>query len=485
MKAEREINIFSISFLDAFCNALGAMILLFILNSQALSRSVQSAVEKYRVKAVEAEQEKREAVFAREDARRARDEAQRERDLAREARNTAEKAEQKASEHRVLASMAERLAQDQKELAQKSEKDARTAEQKAIIALEETRQAKTRLEELNQELARKNEEILRSLQNLKQALARQKALQEVVAKNESLSRDAKALEERSQKLQQSLDTLEIQKKVLQDERDRFSRWYQEAKEQLTTLKGKYQDSVEEKNNLNTRLRSKEQELREKEAALNIKEEEIRKREAEMAARELKMEALQDELVKKDERSLFGIKLSYQRIVFLFDRSGSIVQNDWKKVIIDTCKEVLQNCEVEEFAVIAFSSEMLFFPGQRGLMLGGSRDNKQKAIDWLANKLEFGGNTHVHEALKIAYEEYGKLDAIFLVTDGLPCAYNYSTDALIREVVRYTQAQVQKQVATKIITIAIGYPPTEVQQFAEIYKYLHTISDITGGQYLGR
>ena len=68
MKKQREISVFSISFIDVFCCALGAMILIFVINSQHLNNTVKSSVEKYRQKAAEAKRERNLARQSREDA---------------------------------------------------------------------------------------------------------------------------------------------------------------------------------------------------------------------------------------------------------------------------------------------------------------------------------------------------------------------------------------------------------------------------------
>jgi hypothetical protein len=265
----------------------------------------------------------------------------------------------------------------------------------------------------------------------------------------------------------------------------LNRSYREARDQANALQDQYREVTEENKSLAARLRQKEDDLTRREKEISAKERELQNRETEAESRDKKIATLERDLAKKEDRSLFGIRLNYQRILFLFDRSGSIVQNNWKEVIVGTCREILQNCDVEEFAIVAFSSEMLFYPPSRGLMYAGSTENKQKAIQWLDRDLLFGGSTHIHEALKIAYEEYGKLDAIFLVTDGLPSAQNRTPESIQREIIRYIEAQVRKKVETRVITIAIGYPPADAQQYADIYKYLHEISNLTKGQYLGR
>ena len=94
-------------------------------------------------------------------------------------------------------------------------------------------------------------------------------------------------------------------------------------------------------------------------------------------------------------------------------------------------------------------------------------------------------TELSDKVLAFYENYGEIDAIFLLTDGLPAARDRTTESLQKEIVKYIQKKVSDKITTKIITIAIGYPPTSSQEYIDIYKYLHQISDLTGGQYLGR
>jgi hypothetical protein len=154
------------------------------------------------------------------------------------------------------------------------------------------------------------------------------------------------------------------------------------------------------------------------------------------------------------------------------------------VVIDTCKQILEHCEVDEFAIIAFSSDTLYFPHKRGLTTSGTPENKKAATDWLDTKVRFGGNTHLHEALALAYEEYSPLDAIFILTDGLPTAKGHTSRELQRKILAYLTKKKSEKDQPKIITIAIGFPP-DANEYAEIYRFLHKICEMTDGQYLGR
>lgn len=489
MKKEREINIFSISFIDVFCCALGAMILIFVLNSSMLSNIIKDAVQKYRQKTEEAKKERALAVKSRNAARISRDEAIKAKAQALQSRNDAEKAEQEALESKKLAIIARDEAQKSRIAAMEAERKSKKTTQRLNTTLEKAKQMYIAQREANKILKKRNkdlEDINQTLRDLiKSNKMQDKKLRVILTKYKKLQKNYAILRKNKNALKEKIIILNSDKTKLTEEQKLLEKWYKEAKRKNTLLRGRYEKLINRNNNLSSRLGSKSNQLRSRERIIAQKEREIRNREIEITIKEKQIIRLRKLLEKKADKSLFGIKLKYQRIVFLFDRSGSIIQNNWKSVIINTCKEILSQCEVDEFAIIAFSSRMAFFPQRRGVMAAGGKRNNTRAINWLKNSVRFGGSTHLHQALEIAYEEYGNLDAIFLITDGLPSAVGRSSTSLQKQIIRYIKAKVRKNITTKIITIAIGYPPANAKEYADIYKYLHQISELTGGQYLGR
>ncbi|HNZ65795.1 MAG: hypothetical protein KBC30_10000 [Planctomycetes bacterium] len=496
MKQERQINIFSVSFLDVFCCALGAMILLFILNSLMLNNTIKESVEKYRDKAAEAAREKEKAIQERNIAHQAREEAQQERNRALEARNQAELAELVAKESERIALQAQKDSEHQRQLAQQAETDAILAQKAKASALADVLLAQEEMKKAQSSMLQKN----RELENINATL------REMVQQNKNLDQVSKTLAEQNQSLQNTNKTLEQEKlEISQQLAD-----IQKEKEQLRLMQEKYilqlkrldeQNTQLTKDSKNTQTKNIELEKRlaAKEIDVQIWEQKIQEREKNLGARESdirekeeKIAALEALLATKEDKSLFGVQLHYKRIVFLFDRSGSIKQNQWESVIIGTCKEILTHCEVDEFAIIAFSSDLKYFPARRGLCASGSPTEKQKAIQWLTTQIRFSGVTHLHEAIQVAYEDYGNLDAIFILTDGMPemnrgiRASYLPPDVLQKKIISYVQNKVRDNIKTKIITIAIGYPPEiEKQKYSDIYKFLHKLSNMTNGQYLGR
>ncbi|WP_372368439.1 VWA domain-containing protein [Candidatus Uabimicrobium sp. HlEnr_7] len=480
MKKQREISVFSISFIDVFCCALGAMILIFVINSQHLNNTVKSSVEKYRQKAAEAKQE-------RNLARKSREEAQKARDLANQTRDIAESAEKDALRSKYLAEKASKEALEKAHAAQQAIQQAKTAQNQAQVATQKLRKTQIRSEIVNQDLQKKNQ-LLKEKNQALEAITQQKEisnkeLQNLMAQYKKLQQLYDVSQKARKELRENATEVASQNKSLQERVSDSRQQKQIAQQQLDEINSASQKIADQNKTLISRLESKEQQLKDIEA-------QIKQREQEIEQKEDAIETLEETLKKKGDKSLFGIKLKYKRIVFLLDKSGSIISNHWKKVIIDTCEEVLQHCEVDEFAVVAFSSNMKFYPKSKGLMAAGDEQNKNNAVHWLKRKLRFGGSTYVHEALRIAYEDYGNLDAIFLLTDGLPYAPKQSSSDLQKQILDYIRKKQGSGSKTRIITIAIGYPPTEdgkkeKTQYADIYKYLHTLSELTNGQYVGR
>ena len=488
MKSEREINIFSISFLDVFCCALGAMILIFVLNSQTLTNYLKDSIRKYKEKAREAQREHQRAIVQRNAAQLARNRAGEAEKLAVVARNLAEKAQKNAEKNQKLARLASEDAERHKKLAQQATRNAEVAREKALSALERANDMSQQLSRANQQLQEKNSRLEKINATLRQMIQESKSqdqkIKAMLERYVALQKNYQQLQEKKQELQQAISSLNHDKERLERERANLENWYKQAQEKIASLSRQYEGAVEQNDTLSDVLKKKQDALAAREREIYSKEKQIRAREQDIKAKERQINALHKLLEKKSDKSLFGIKLTYQRIMFLVDRSGSIIQNSWKQVVLDTCKEILQHCEVDEFAIIAFSSDMAFFPPRRGLTASGSQEQKEKAMHWLSSDVRFGGATHLHEALALAYEEYGSLDAIFILTDGLPSARGRSSRSLQRQIIKYIEAQTRKKVKTKIIAIAIGYPPN-TNEYSAIYKYLHQISRLTGGQYLGR
>lgn len=507
---ERQINIFNLSFLDMLCCALGAMILIFILETRILTtktrtavaeyqkkaeelaeaeENVRYAVDRYRAKAREAGEAQKMADESREIAVKARDEAKRSREAAIEDRNRADRLREEAeARQRALDEMRLKAIESQKQ----SEKEANVVRGRIAeleLGLQQEREKCAALAESNKSRQKQIEGLESDNESLrktvKQFRSQDQSLKELINSYDNLRRDYEELNKKYERLVQSANAAESENKKLRQGSKSRQEEEQKIQEEMSRLRREYEDMVRARDELSSRLQRAQTELRRRESEIPDRESEIEKLEAEIRAQRDTITGLQKDLQKEDDKSLFGIKLKYRRIVFLFDRSGSITSNNWKQVIVDTCREILINCEVDEFAIIAFSTDMLLYPPKKGTMLAGGRENKDRAIAWLNSEMPFGGSTRMDLAFRSAYEDYGRLDAIFLLTDGLPSAPTHTPEYLQQEIIKYIKLRAQEKGSPKIITIAIGYPPARAEQYRDIYNYLHQICELSGGQYLGR
>lgn len=481
MKHEKEIQIFSLSFLDTFCCALGAMIFLFILNSQILTETVKKAALRYQAKAEEAWQERTKADKEKKLAIEFRDKAIVAQNLAEQSRSQAEQAAQQAAKSQAEAINFQQQAVEQRDIAIQSQNQAREAQINAEKALQDVKVAQQQIQIAQKALEERNQQLIAVNNTLREIVNENKTndqkMKDLSQKYDSLLQAYQALEKSQQDNQIALINAQGEKDNLQNRFHQTSQQYQQIQQQLKQATEQLKIIQNQNTQYQTRLDVKNQESQNYIQATQKQQEIIKTYES-------RIQTLQQKLAQNDEKSIFGIQLKYKRIVLLVDRSQSIVQNSWKSLMIQTCSDILQHCEVDEFAIIAFSSDMRFYPSRRGVSTSGNIEEKKKAIAWIANDMPFGGATHLLQALRIAYEDYGNLDAIFILTDGLPEEQGRTSEYLQEMIVKDIQYQA-RQNKTKIIAISIGYPPTNAQQYIEIYKYLHRISALTDGQYLGK
>lgn len=461
MKREfRELSTFSLSFLDVICCALGAIILLFVLNSQRLTQDVDKALEdvaesvrKHRTEAERANQAASAAERMELKMRQARNEAEAYAKSAQEAKTLAVKNQESAEEARIRAEKAELLAKQESEQLKKT-----LAELQQITAEEnKLRQEISLLQENIDALQKKLGEETSHKGELSEALTKStNHLKSILEKSgdeqTKLLQELRVLRETNGQKDAEIHELKKQNQLLSDQFKNLNQDQFHAKEELSQLKSMETD------------REKQLELAQK-----------------------KIKQLEEQAKNLGAKSIFGIQSHYKRVLFILDCSGSIEQDPKvKELILQTFNEVINHCTIEEFALIGFSSVVRFFPEKEGLMMDGREDHKKLASDWY-RKQSFRGQTYLRVALEKAYEEYDDVDAIFILTDGAPREGDpQSTPYLIEKIKQYIQAQVQKQkgkkIQTKILAIATGVPPLEHEK---VYKFLHDIAEITNGQYLGR
>lgn len=124
----------------------------------------------------------------------------------------------------------------------------------------------------------------------------------------------------------------------------------------------------------------------------------------------------------------GIDLSGKRVVCLVDMSGSMGAVDsttfdptkWPTVC-QTVQQVLKSLpEVEKYQVIVFSDKIDYPLGKPGEWLDFERGKSVELVLSTLNKVKPDGNTHLYSAFEAAFRfKLQGLDTIFLFSDGLP------------------------------------------------------------------
>ncbi|MEK7485523.1 MAG: hypothetical protein AABZ60_14455 [Planctomycetota bacterium] len=456
----RELSTFSLSFLDVICCALGAIILLFVLNSQKLTQDVDKAlddvsesVRKYRTEA--------------ERANLAASAAERMELKMRQARNEAEDSAKSAQESRTLALKNRDSAEEAKIRAEKAEQSAKQEAEQMKKTLSELEQALAEEEKLRQETSLLQKSIDALQQKLGEETSHKGELSEALTKstNQLKSILDKSGDEQTKLLQEL--------RVLRETNGQKDAELQELKKQNQLLSDQLKELNQDKFHASEQLG----ELKSMETD----------REEQLKLAQKKIKLLEEQAKNLGAKSIFGIQPQYKRVLFLLDCSGSIEQSPKvKEMIMQTFTEVINHCAIDEFALVGFAASMHYFPEREGLMMDGREEHKKLASEWY-RKQTFKGQTFLRVALEKAYEEYDDIDAIFILTDGAPReGGTESTPYLIEKIKQYVRAQVQKQkggkIQTRIVALATGVPP---QEHEKVYQFLHEITDLTGGQYLGR
>lgn len=124
----------------------------------------------------------------------------------------------------------------------------------------------------------------------------------------------------------------------------------------------------------------------------------------------------------------GIDLSGKRIICLVDMSGSMGAIDsntleptkWPTVC-QTVHQVLKSLpEIEKFQVIVFSDKCDYVLGSAGKWIDFDRSKSPEEVLTALKKTKPEGNTHLYSAFETAFQFRNQgLDAIYLFSDGLP------------------------------------------------------------------
>jgi HEAT repeat protein len=221
-------------------------------------------------------------------------------------------------------------------------------------------------------------------------------------------------------------------------------------------------------------------------------------------------------------SFFGIPVESKNVIFVLDRSGSMMEpSDWdvpaepavstggkpdpaadikkkgdRKMDIarwQLKKAIAQLPEGTEFNVIFFSHEYVVLSDK---MLKMSASSRKQAFDWI-DKLEPYGGTNPFDALEkaLAYAAGGMsgeklqksgVDTICLMTDGLPTAGQVATPKEIVDRIRTLNKTRKVKIHTVgIFTVSSGAnAEKEKKEREEGLKFLKQLAEESGGKFTG-
>ena len=120
---------------------------------------------------------------------------------------------------------------------------------------------------------------------------------------------------------------------------------------------------------------------------------------------------------KVRQDLMGLRGSLDRVVFVFDRSGSMKKDGRWETVKATAKVWLDYLPVKEGALVVFSDDVISYPVDNHLVNMQDPTTRKKMGEWM-DDLEPEGKTRTLHALEKAYR-YPGIDAIVLFTDGAP------------------------------------------------------------------
>lgn len=157
-------------------------------------------------------------------------------------------------------------------------------------------------------------------------------------------------------------------------------------------------------------------------------------------------------------TFYGLRIVSDRICFILDVSGSMLEDSGRQTRMDAAREQLVSVvesvpEGDLFNLIFFSSDAFAWSDELVIM---SAETRAEALDYVQSQ-RAGGATAVYDALELAFQDRN-VDTIYLLTDGEPAGGTVNDPAAIRaEVARWNRERY-----IRIHGIAVGKPSALLQ-----------------------
>lgn len=195
----------------------------------------------------------------------------------------------------------------------------------------------------------------------------------------------------------------------------------------------------------------------------------------------------------------GVDLAGKRVIFLIDKSGSMGAIDsntmepekWP-IVCQTVQQVLKSLpDVEKFQIIVFSDKPEYPMGSADQWIDFDRAKSADAVLATLNKVKPEGNTHMYSAFETAFKFKDQgLDAVYLFSDGLPnigpgLPANPPTDetaqgSLLGNHLRHAIRQQWNTASTKVRIHAIGF----FYESPALGAFLWGLTRENGGNFVG-
>ena len=135
-----------------------------------------------------------------------------------------------------------------------------------------------------------------------------------------------------------------------------------------------------------------------------------------------------------------------------DRNGNVVPspNRWQAVQSEAKNCINAMTEEDTFDIITFNSNVYIC---FSMTKEASAGNKGTAIGWIYN-IHAGGGTGAYNPLRAAYNNYGQVDTILFLSDGVP----YDVNQTITGVRAWISRQAALYAGHKLMVIQIGGSP---------------------------